>query len=313
MITDKKNILFNYLLALSPIVFCAIYFFKLNTLRLIGCCVISSVLIDIASNMVLRKKPFSTFMESAVVGLLFSLCLPPALDCIYAVIGIFISIVITRKLFEGKENIVPFNSVLFGRVFLLLSFTTAMSKWTESSWNVSAGDIALTTTATPLDCMNARMASYLQFDWSSNDLLIDIFFGNRNGCLGEISSFAIIIGGVFLLLSRTVSWRIPISFLLTSFIFAWLAPTGSVPPIINLLSGSLLFSAFFLAGDRQSSPSHPFGQIIFGFGCGLLTMIIRSSSSSIYPEGAAFAILVMNALVPLIDKFSNKFFTRGAA
>jgi electron transport complex protein RnfD len=176
-----------------------------------------------------------------------------------------------------------------------------MVTWKPSSWNVSAGDIESATTATPLTHLKFHLA---ELDWSIFDVAGDLFFGNINGSIGETSSLAIIAGGIFLILTKTISPAIPISYILTSALFALFS--GEVSVLVEVLSGGLLLGAFFMASDPSNAPSSYRGKIIFGFGCGILTMLIRRLPGSGFPEGVAFAILIMNASTQLIDSLTTK-------
>jgi electron transport complex protein RnfD len=288
----------RFLAAICPAVCCSIYFFGLDAIRLISICVITSVIFDLAFHSFTRTIRTHFDASPLITGLLLAMCLPPQTPCYVAIIGSFFAMVVAKSPFGGySKNI--FNPVLAARVFLLFFFTSPMATWTLSSWNVSAGDIEMVTTATPLTNLKFYSAN---FDWSNFDVVKDLFFGNTNGSLGETSSLALIVGGIILFITKTVSPAIPLSYILTVALFSLLC--GNVSPLIEIFSGGLLLGAIFIASDNRSAPSSIRGKIIFGFGCGILTMLIRRLPNSSFPEGVAFAILIMNAATPLIDSFS---------
>jgi electron transport complex protein RnfD len=157
-----------------------------------------------------------------------------------------------------------------------------------------------TTTATPLAFIKTGAEG---FDWSQTALLKDLFFGNVNGCIGEVSALALLVGAAYLLVRKVITWHIPVAFIGTVFLFALCK--GGVPPLVHVLSGGVVIGACFMATDYVTSPTTAKGKLVFGIGCGLLTMLIRTAPSGSYPEGVSFSILIMNAFTPLINRFTQ--------
>ncbi|MEG1555861.1 MAG: RnfABCDGE type electron transport complex subunit D, partial [Bacteroidales bacterium] len=213
---------------------------------------------------------------------------------------------VAKMAFGGLGNN-PFNPALVGRVFLLVSFPAQMTSWPKATpiWNVNADVI---TGPTPLGILKEGIKAGQPVDsiMTSADMptYVQMLIGQMGGSFGEVSVIAILIGAIFLLLRKVITWHIPISFLLTAFVFSGILylvdTTLYVNPFFHLLTGGLMLGACFMATDMVTSPVSPLGMIIFGIGCGILTIIIRVFGA--YPEGVSFAILIMNALVPLINK-----------
>ena len=203
-----------------------------------------------------------------------------------AVIGCFIAIVIVKQLFGGiGQNFA--NPAITARIVLMISFTTQMTHWVQPFFYQNSGVDAITT-ATPLTLITTpdKLPS-----------LLEMFLGAKGGCIGEVSGLALLIGGVYLIVKRVISPTIPLVFIGTVFVFSALF---GAQPVYQLLSGGLMLGAIFMATDYSTSPITEWGKVIFGFGCGFITVMIRVFGS--YPEGVSFSILFMNILVPYIDK-----------
>jgi electron transport complex protein RnfD len=225
------------------------------------------------------------------------------------VLASFVAVVITKQLFGGLGFNV-FNPALIGRAFALISWPKAMTIWTEPTAALLSMDAK--TTATPLGILKEEgAAKLLEVFGDKMSLYTHLLIGNRAGSIGEVSAIAILIGGLFLLAKRYITWHIPVSFLGTAALMAWvLGGKGALftgDPVVHLLSGGMMLGAWFMATDYVTSPSVKNGQIIFGIGCGALTMLIRLKGG--FPEGVMFAILIMNCFAPLIDRsFRSKVF-----
>jgi electron transport complex protein RnfD len=237
-----------------------------------------------------------------LTGLLLGLNLPPTVPFYIPIIGSVVAIVITKMLFGGVGYNV-FNPALIGRAFLLISFPKLMTIWSEPTARFIALDAK--TTATPLGILKEEgLAQLLEVFGDKADLYMSLLMGSRAGSLGETSVIALLIGAALLFYRGYITWHIPFSFLATVGVMAWAFGgesgffTGD--PIIHLLSGGLILGAFFMATDYVTCPSIRKGQIIFGIGCGALTMLIRLKGG--FPEGVMFAILLMNSFAPLIDR-----------
>jgi electron transport complex protein RnfD len=232
--------------------------------------------------------------SAAITGLLLALILPPSFSIGGGILGSVFSIVIGKQVFGGLGfNI--FNPALLGRAFLQASFPVEMTSWTNP---FTEKYVDAVTTATPLGLFKfeKQLTGY-----------VDLLTGNIGGSFGETCAVAIIIGGIYLLIKKYADWRIPFSFLSTVFVIGgvfWLINPQTYPdPVFHLLSGGLLIGAFFMATDMVTSPVTKKGSWIFGFGCGLLVVIIRLYGG--LPEGVMYAILLMNSVTPLINRYTR--------
>jgi electron transport complex protein RnfD len=218
------------------------------------------------------------------------------------VVGAVVAIGISKMAFGGLgKNL--FNPALAGRVFLLISFPQQMTSWPLSSQGFM--NVDATTGATPLGLIKSAMTNGQNpADIAGLPDYLQLMLGDRGGSLGEAAALAIVLGGIIMLVRKVITWHIPLTFIGTVFIFAailhWVNPNIYIAPEFHLLAGGLLLGAVFMATDMVTSPMSSWGKIIFGIGCGLLTIIIRIWGS--YPEGVSFAILIMNGFVPLINK-----------
>lgn len=276
-------------IALIPVSGAAFFLFKEQAFLLLINCVISCVVSE-AFILRIRKKPSQINDFSAVVtGLVLAFVLPPSTRWYAATIGSVTAIMVGKHLFGGLgQNI--FNPALVGRAFLVAAYPKMLTSW------VNPFSLDAVTSATPL--------ALHKFDGVSTPLR-ELFIGTIPGSLGETSSFCLIIGGIYLLLRKVADWRIPLSYLLTvaiiSSCYYFFDPAKGIP-LFHLCSGGLLLGALFIATDPVTSPSTKSGRFIFGAGCGILTMIIRYFSG--LPEGVMYAILFMNALTPLINRYT---------
>ncbi|MDR0972026.1 MAG: RnfABCDGE type electron transport complex subunit D [Bacteroidales bacterium] len=292
-----KQIMWNVVLALMPMFLVAIYFFGLDALIVTLTSVFLCVLFEWLIQKFLLKVPTTISDGSAVItGILLAFNLPSNIPLWILAIGCLVSIGIAKMSYGGLGKN-PFNPALVGRVFLFISFP---SKVAMSSWPLPKplfGGDTLTnaiTGPTPLTMIKSGQ----EVD------LLNMFIGQTGGSLGEVSVIAILLGGLFMLYKKVISWHIPVSFLGTAAIFSlilWLiSPDTYMDPFVRLLSGGLMLGAVFMATDMTTSPITHKGQLIFGFGCGVLTILF--STFGPMPEGVSFAILIMNAVTPLIDK-----------
>ena len=308
-----KRIMWDVNIALIPLLLTAILFFGFDALFVCLVSVASCLLFQWLIEKFLLKTPTSISDGSAIVtGLLLAFNLPSNLPLWIVIIGALVAIGIGKMSFGGLGKN-PFNPALVGRVFLLISFPVQMTTWPRplGICNIfSNGAVDATTGATPLAAFKEAVKAGGSIDLPS---LMDSFLGQMGGSLGEISALAIIIGGIYLLCRKVISWHIPVSFIGTAFVFGailWLCnPNMYMDPVHVILSGGIMLGAVFMATDMVTSPMSKWGQVVFGIGCGLLTIIIRNWGS--YPEGVSFAILLMNACVPLINKgFKPKRFAK---
>ncbi len=308
---STKKIMWRVNLALMPMLLVGLAFFGLNALLIsavsVVCCVFSQWLIE----KVFFKQEHSSIGDgSAVVtGLLLAFNVPATSQMIGLVaIGALVAIGIGKMVFGGLGKN-PFNPALVGRVFMLVSFPVPMTIWPRPGEGIFPTGFDTVSGATPLGVIkeNLSQGMTMQEITALPDMpsLCQIFMGHMGGSMGEISAVAILIGAIYLLCTKVISWHIPVTFIGTAFIFSgilWLAnPEMYVDPLTTILTGGIMLGACFMATDMVTSPMVKSAQLIFGFGCGLLTIIIRNWGS--YPEGVSFAILLMNAITPLLNRW----------
>lgn len=300
---STKKIMWRVNLALIPALLVGIAYFGLNALLIalvsVACCCLFQWLIE----KFFFKTPSSVCDGSAIVtGLLLAFNVPATREMIPLVaIGALIAIGVGKMTFGGLGKN-PFNPALVGRVFLLISFPVQMTTWPtpELFGFASVPTTDATTGATILSLFNEGIRP-------EGVTTLDLLIGHMGGSWGEVSALAILIGAIYLLIRKTISWHIPVSFIATAFIFSgilWLCnPSQFMDPLTTILSGGIMLGACFMATDMVTSPMDKGAQLIFGFGCGLLTIIIRNWGA--YPEGVSFAILLMNAFTPLLNKWCH--------
>ncbi len=308
-----RSIMLDVIIALIPALAAAIYFFGMKALVLVSVCVATCVFGEYLSRKAMGRGNTTGDLSAIVTGLLLAFNLPPDLPIYMAIIGSLFAIVIAKQVFGGL-GYNPFNPALIARAFLLVSFTGAMTTWSGSDWLASANAasgatpvVDAVTTATPLGVVKGAFKAGEGAPFAmDSDMLWRFFIGDINGCIGETSAVALIVGGIYLLIRRVISWHIPVTYIATVALYAAILktvnPAASMSVSFHLLAGGLMLGAFFMATDMVTSPTTNRGKIIFAVGCGILTMVIRTVLSGSYPEGVSFAILIMNAFVPLINR-----------
>ena len=284
------------ILALMPALLVGFYFFGLGALIVTLTSVISCVLFEyLIQRFMLKTKPTIHDGSAIVTGVLLAMNLPANIPFWMVILGALFAIGVAKMSFGGLGNN-PFNPALAGRVFLLISFPVAMTTWpVPSPLSITYLDAA--TGATPLSTLKGSHAEIPQ--------LLDLLTGNMGGSLGEVSAVAILLGLVYLLVRKIITWQIPVSILLTVAVFTgilYLAnPEEFASPTFHLLTGGLMLGAVFMATDYATSPMNKRGMVIYGVGIGVITVVIREFGA--YPEGVSFAILIMNAFTPLINHY----------
>ncbi|MFZ6016952.1 MAG: RnfABCDGE type electron transport complex subunit D [Nitrospirota bacterium] len=298
-----SRIMWTVSLSLLPAMVMGLYFFGPRALFITTLCIISAVLSEYLFQKGLKRSITINDGSAFLTGLLLGMNLPPALPFYIPIVGSVVAIVITKQLFGGLGfNI--FNPALIGRAFVLISWPRPLTTWSEPTAAFVALDAK--TTATPLAILKEEgIGKLLEVFGDKINLYTQLLIGQRGGCIGETSIIALLIGAAFLIYRGYITWHIPVSFLGTAAVLAWVfggRGTGlfTGDPILHLLSGGLILGAFFMATDYVTSPSLRKGQLIFGIGCGAITMLIRLKGG--YPEGVMFAILLMNCFTPLIDR-----------
>ena len=297
---STQKIMWRVNLALVPALLVAIAYFGINALLVALISVCSCVLFQWLIEKYILKVPSTVCDGSAVVtGLLLAFNVPATVSMMWiVVIGALVAIGIGKMAFGGLGKN-PFNPALVGRVFLLISFPVQMTTWPQVGGlfeGFAQFDVA--TGATPLGLFKENPEAF-SGNWC------DAFLGHIGGSMGEVSALAILLGACYLLWRKIISWHIPVAFIGTAFVFSgilWLVnPEAYMDPVMTILTGGIMLGACFMATDMVTTPMAKSGQLIFGCGCGLLTVIIRNWGA--YPEGVSFAILLMNCITPLLNRW----------
>ncbi len=293
-----SKIMWMVVLSLLPTGAAGIFIFGISALWVVLAGIISAVLAEGVLQKITKRKLTILDGSAVITGLLLAYNLPPNVPLWLPVVGAFFSVAIAKQVFGGLgQNI--FNPALVGRVFLMASwpkYMTAFVNPTYSGLNLKCDAI---TSATPLAIIKeGGMLEAISY--------LDLFLGKKGGCIGEVCILALLIGALFLLLRGYISWHIPGTYIATVAVFTYIfGPKGLFTGnwLFHILSGGLILGAFFMATDYVTSPLTYKGQIIFGVGCGLLTGVIRLWGG--YPEGVSYAILMMNAATPFIDRYTK--------
>lgn len=286
-IKDKvtvQRIMLDVIIAIIPAGLAGVYFFGLHSLFVILTCIVIAVASEWTIQKILGVEITIDDLSAVVTGILLAYCLPPTIPLWIAGIGAVAAIVLVKNLFGGLGYNI-FNPALAARAILVASWPAAMTYF------VAPFDAV--TSATPLTALKEASASPIIISWWN------LFAGMKGGCIGETSGLALLIGGGYLLFKKIINWRIPLTFIGTVFVFSFIVGRN---PVFNILSGGLLLGAFFMATDYVTSPVTSIGKLIFGVCCGLLVVLIRFYGG--YPEGVCYSILIMNMLVPAIDRFT---------
>ncbi len=299
-----SRIMWDVNLALVPAAFAAVYFFGLPALMTIVITVLSCVVFEALLLRLFGKSVRASDGSAVVTGLLLAFNLPSTAPWWLAVTGGFIAMLLGKHVYGGLGSN-PFNPALVARVALLIAWPSFMTTF-PAPFGGRGGTDAISA-ATPLNLLKTDIDMGLHLKNSAKVLLSDLFVGNVPGCLGEVSALALLLGAGYLLIRKVISWHIPVAYIGTVVVYSgiyWLMDsTTYASPGFHAFSGGLMIGALFMATDMVTSPVTKKGMLIFGVGCGLLTMIIRFYGG--YPEGVSFSILFMNALTPLIDKFTK--------
>ncbi|MCF7803376.1 MAG: RnfABCDGE type electron transport complex subunit D [Candidatus Marinimicrobia bacterium] len=290
------KIMWSVVGAVAPAAIMAVYYFGLPAVWMILACTFAALGTEVIINKIKGEGLTIGDGSAAITGLLLALTLPPSFPVTGGILGSVFAIAIGKQIFGGLgANI--FNPALLGRAFLQASFPVTMTTWTLPNTAKFSGVDAVSA-ATPLG-----QFKFEQIMTNYGDLLV----GNIGGSLGETSAIAILLGGIYLLVKKYADWRIPVSFLGSVFLLGglfWLINPSQYPdPVFHLLSGGLMFGAFFMATDMVTSPITPKGAWIFGAGAGLILIVIRIWGG--LPEGVMYSILLMNSVTPLINRYTR--------
>ncbi len=283
---STSRIMLDVIIALLPVTIAGTVIFGLRSLLVIAVCIASCVVFELLFNLIIKKDQTVSDLSAVVTGLLLALNLPANVPIWQCVIGSLFAIVVVKCLFGGIGcNVV--NPAIAARVFMLVAFgSMAKSAYPTIVDTVSS--------ATPLT----------QLQSGSSPTLLDSFLGLTGGTIGETCSLALLIGFVYLLVRKVITWHVPVATVACVFVFSFfMEGFDAMQALMLVLSGGLLIGAIFMATDYVTSPSTAWGKIIFGVGVGLITCLIRYFG--IYPEGVSFAILFMNILTPYIDSWTR--------
>ena len=295
---DTRSIMLDVIIALLPAMGWSIYCFGIKALVLTLVSVVSCVFFEWAYRKLMKKSCMVGDLSAVVTGMLLSFVCPVDLPWWVIIIGAFFSIVVVKQLYGGIGcNFL--NPALAGRAFLLASYATAMTTWAIPKIRPD-----VTSAATPMAIMKEGTEEAFT-TLMSNYSIGDMFIGKVGGSLGEVSALCLLVGGIYLLIRKVISWQIPVAYIGTVAILTLIAAPAGMDNVqymlYNVFGGGLMLGAIFMATDYATSPVTKPGQLIFGLGCGLLTCFIRRFGS--YPEGVCYSILIMNCTTWLLDKY----------
>ncbi len=306
-----SKIMWTVVACLLPPLILSVFIFGFQTLIIALVSVASCVGTEYVANRALNRPTDTIRDGSAVItGLLMAYTIPPGVPYWMPILGGVMAIYITKVLMGGiGYNI--FNPALIGRAFLVATYPVAMtSAWLSpirdaSVFKYMGAGVDAVSTATPLYVLkHYGLAEVIERFGSLSVIYKDFFLGWRPGCIGESSAFLVLLGGLYLIYKKYVSWHIPVSVIVTVGFLTWVFGGETLftgKPILAILSGGVILGAFYMATDYVTSPTQPMGQLIFGIGIGALTVLIRLKGG--YPEGVCYAILLMNAVAPALDNW----------
>lgn len=284
---STTKIMGNVLIALIPAVIASVVIFGWKSLLVITVCTATAVLAEYICRKVMKRNDTIGDLSAVVTGVLLALNLPVNINLFIAAFGSIVAIVVVKQMFGGiGQNFV--NPALAARIVLLVSFPVQMTTWPKAFYYLQDTADAVTS-ATPLaNNANGISTSYL-----------DLFLGTTGGCLGETCALALLLGGIYLVARKIIHPAIPVCFIGTVFVLSWVLGQD---PLFHILSGGVLLGAIFMATDYTTSPMTTAGKVIFGIGCGIITVLIRLYAN--LPEGVSFSIILMNILVPHIERLT---------
>ena len=292
---DTRSLMLDVIIALMPALAMSVYVFGVTTLISAVVSVAGAVFFEWLYRKLLKKPQTIGDLSAALTGLLLSMVCPPTLPYWMLLVGDFFAIFVVKQLYGGiGKNFL--NPALAGRAALVACYASQMTSW------AAPRTVDAVTAATPLAMIKAGEFEALAAQYS----LSDMFIGLIGGSAGEVSAMMLLIGGLYLIFRRVISWHTPVAYIGTVAVLTFLFPQGNdalTYMLYNVFGGGLMLGAFFMATDYVTSPVTKEGQLIYGLGCGLLTVFIRYFGS--YPEGVCYSILIMNCLVWIIDKYTK--------
>jgi electron transport complex protein RnfD len=303
-----ERLMYGVVIAMIPALIVSVVYYGIAALIVTALSVVSCLLIEfLIQKYLMRGKVRIADGSALVTGILLAFNLPANLPPHLIILGSLVAIGVGKMSFGGLGNN-PFNPALVGRVFLLVSFPVHLTSTPEAK-GFETSYLDASTGATPLGLLKEGLRGGQSVQEVMQELpsYQGMFFGNMGGALGEIAGFALILGLVYMLITKVIRWHIPIITLLTISVFTgvlWLIdPQSYADPLFHLVTGGVLLGAIFMATDYTTSPMLPKAMIIYSIGIGVLTVVIRIWGA--YPEGISFAILIMNAFVPILDRYTK--------
>lgn len=282
----------DVIIALLPAAVAGCVLFGWKALLMIAVCVATTVLSEFLFNLLTKKEQTVTDLSAVVTGLILALSLPAKAGIFHCIVGSVFAIVVVKCLFGGIGCNFA-NPAATARVFLIIAFSASIGGATAPT----LGGVDLVAGATPLEIIKLGSDTELPS-------LLDMFLGNRAGAIGETSALALILGGIYLIARRVIKWHVPVIYIATVFLLSLIIKQDLTVALYQVLGGGLMIAAFFMITDYSTTPINTLGKMVFAFGCGVITVLIRFWGS--YPEGVSFAILLMNILSPYIEKLCAK-------
>ena len=290
--TSTQGIMRDVIIALLPAAVAGCVLFGWKALLMIAVCVATTVLSEFLFNLLTKKEQTVTDLSAVVTGLILALSLPAKAGIFHCIVGSVFAIVVVKCLFGGIGCNFA-NPAATARVFLIIAFSASIGGATAPA----LGGVDLVASATPLEIIKLGSDTELPS-------LLDMFLGNRAGAIGETSALALILGGIYLIARRVIKWHVPVIYIATVFLLSLIIKQDLTVALYQVLGGGLMIAAFFMITDYSTTPINTLGKMVFAFGCGVITVLIRFWGS--YPEGVSFAILLMNILSPYIEKLCAK-------
>lgn len=293
---NTRKLMLTVLVALVPALIAGVIVFGIRALIVVAISMAASVATELVCGLVTGKKASVADGSAAVTGLLLALTLPASVPYWMPAVGGVFAIVVAKCLCGGLGQNV-FNPALAARAFLMLFWPTALVRYAAPGALGLASNVDMVSSSTPLQDMSRGVLP-------GDESLLDMFLGNTGGTIGEVSALALLIGAAILLATRTINWRIPVSYVGTVAALSLFFARGDdtiMWMLCSVFGGGLLIGAIFMATDYSSSPTSPLAQLVFGIGCGALTILFRYKS--LYPEGITYAILTMNAFAWALDRY----------
>ena len=285
--TTTQKIMGDVLIALSPAAIASVVLFGWKALVILAVCVGTCVLSEFVFNLIVKKKQTVSDLSACVTGMILALCLPASAEIWPCIVGSVFAIIVVKCLFGGIGCNFA-NPAVSARVFLLVAFASVGGGTITNFQNPD-----LVGGATPLAVIKDATGATLPGLW-------DMLIGNRGGAIGETCAIALILGGIYLIVRKVINWHTPVIFIGTVFLLSLLVKQDLTAALYQVLGGGLIIGAFFMATDYSTTPINKYGKMVFAFGCGVITVLIRFWGG--YPEGVSFAILLMNILSPYIEK-----------